>query len=117
MGATFGTKLFTRFHGVKVGGDGFGNAYYREKKPPEGQREKRWVIYGGEAEVPPEWQGWLTHTVSETPIESPPVERPWLKPHQTNRTGSAEAYRPPGALLEGGRREQATGDYEPWVPD
>ena len=67
--------------------------------------------------VPPEWQGWLTHTVQDTPIESPPVERPWLKPHHANPTGSADAYRPPGALLEGGRRKAATGDYEPWVPD
>ena len=50
MGATFGTKLFTRFHGVKVGQDSFGNVYYREKKPSNGVRERRWVIYGGEAE-------------------------------------------------------------------
>lgn len=120
MGATFGTKLFTRFRGDKVGSDEFGNTYYREKNPPAGRREKRWVIYGGEAEgsaVPPEWQGWLTHTVEATPVDSPPVERPWIKPHQANPTGSAGAYRPPGALLEGGRRKDATGDYEPWLPE
>lgn len=120
MGATFGTKLFTRFRGEKVGEDSFGNEYYREKNVPDGQRERRWVIYRDEAEasaVPPEWQGWLTHTVKDTPIDSPPVERPWLKPHQANTTGSPDAYRPPGSLLQGGQRKQATGDYEPWVPD
>jgi len=119
MGATFGTRIFTRFFGAQAGRDSAGNVYYRDKTRAAGRRERRWVIYGGTPEasaVPPEWQAWLTHTVDQTPDERPPVERPWIKPHQPNTTGTAQAYRPPGALLKGGHRPKATGDYEPWIP-
>jgi len=34
-----------------------------------------------------------------------------------NLTGTAQAYRPPGALEAGGNRPAATGDYEAWSPD
>ena len=120
MGATIGSKLYTRFFGEEVGSDQAGNAYYREKRAPQGRRRRRWVIYGGAPEgsaVPAEWQGWLTHTLAETPIENPPVERPWQIEHTPNPTGSAGAYRPSGALLTGGDRNRATGDYEAWTPE
>ena len=120
MGATFGTKLYTWFFGEEVGSDTAGNTYYREKKPPEGRRRRRWVIYGAKPEasaVPAEWQGWLTHTLAESPVEKPPVERPWQIEHAPNQTGSAEAYRPAGALLTGGDRDRATGDYQAWKPE
>ena len=119
MGATLGTWIYTRLFGNKVGSDRFGNRYFTERRPRPGRRARRWVIYQGEPEgsaVPPEWQGWLTHTVAETPLERPPVERPWLKEHTPNLTGAAGAYRPPGALLAGGHRPPATDDYEPWTP-
>ena len=120
MGATLGTRLYTYFAGALVGTDQFGNRYYREKSPPASRRERRWVIYHDEPEasaVPPEWQGWLTHTLADPPTVTPPVERPWIKEHLPNLTGSDAAYRPPGALEKGGHRAPATGDYEPWVPD
>ena len=34
-----------------------------------------------------------------------------------NLTGTGLAYRPPGHLKSGGRREKATGDYEAWKPE
>jgi len=34
-----------------------------------------------------------------------------------NMTGTALAYRPPGALEKGGQRAAATGDYEAWAPE
>ena len=120
MGATFGTRVYTRLFGENVGSDGAGNDYYRERKPRAGRRERRWVIYKGEPEasaVPAEWQGWLTHTVDETPIECPPVERPWQKEHVPNPIGTERNYRPPRALLGRGRRDRASGDYEPWTPE
>ena len=33
-----------------------------------------------------------------------------------NLTGTNEAYRPPGHVLVGGKRQPATADYEPWRP-
>ena len=74
MGASIGTRLYTRLFGARVGADAAGNTYYREKNPPRGRRERRWAIYAGEAEgsaIPPEWQGWLTHMRAESPAEAP----------------------------------------------
>jgi NADH:ubiquinone oxidoreductase subunit len=33
-----------------------------------------------------------------------------------NMTGTREAYRPPGSILNRGVRPKATGDYKPWRP-
>lgn len=118
MDAGIGTRLYTRLFGVKVGEDAAGNVYYREKSPPRGRRERRWALYAGEAEgsaIPPEWQGWLTHTRAESPAEAPLRAWPWQKPHLPNRTGTGAAWRPRGALPGGAPR--AKGDYEAWTPD
>lgn len=120
MGATFGTKLFTRMHGQRVGEDAAGNVYYRERKSKAGQRERRWVIYAEVPEassVPPVWQGWLTHTLAESPIEEPPVARPWQSPREASLTGTAAVYYPPCDQLAGGKRDRTTGDYEAWTPE
>lgn len=115
-----GTKLFTLFRGRKVGTDGHGNRYFETRRAPRGRRRRRWVLYkGGKREaslVPPEWHGWLHHTVDVTPKERPPVHRPWQKEHLPNLTGTTAAYRPSGHDYEGGKRAPATGDYEPWTP-
>ena len=45
--------------------DEFGNRYYQNK---DGSR--RWVIYNGTVEasrVPPDWHGWLHHTLPSRP--------------------------------------------------
>jgi NADH:ubiquinone oxidoreductase subunit len=114
-----GTRLFTLLHGVQVGADSYGNRYYRERRPREGRRERRWVVYRGEAEaskVPAEWHGWLHHRTDEVPPPGGLPRRPWQKDHLPNLTGTAAAYRPPGHVLGGGKRDRATGDYEPWRP-
>jgi NADH:ubiquinone oxidoreductase subunit len=124
---TIGTRLFTWWKGELVGTDQFGNRYYRERpgrqlRPGGGRdsRERRWVLYKGEAEaskVPPEWHGWLHHTVNEIPLDADPPKYPWQKPHLPNLTGTPLAYRPSGSVLKGGRRAPTTGDYEPWQPE
>lgn len=114
-GNTIGTRFFTWRKGELVGEDALGNRYYRERK---GRR--RWVIYKDLAEaskVPPEWHGWLHHTVNEPPIERDYRPRAWEKPHVPNMTGTPLAYRPPGSILTPARRPAATGDYEPWTPE
>ena len=113
-GNTIGTRFFTWKKGELVGEDSFGNRYYRERKGP-----RRWVIYKDLAEasmVPPEWHGWLHHTVDVPPVDEDYRPKSWQKPHRPNMTGSPDAYRPAGSTLMAGRRPPAPGDYDAWRP-
>jgi len=118
-GATFGTRLFTRRMGNRVGSDSLGNVYFQGGKDVRGN-PRRWVIYAGPndaSRVPPEWHGWLHGTLAETPDKALPPLRPWQAEPRPNMTGTREAYRPAGALEAGGKRAAATGDYEAWSPN
>jgi NADH:ubiquinone oxidoreductase subunit len=121
-GQTFGTQLWTWRFGELVGTDDQGNRYYRTKGgviDPTLGFERRWVIYNGYAEasrIPPEWHGWIHHTVDVPPTDEQYTPREWEKPHVPNMTGTAQAYRPSGSTLASGRRPAATGDYQPWTP-
>ena len=123
--ATIGTRLFTWLWGEEVGRDAADNRYFRHKKGGMTmdcslQKERRWVIYNGEDEasrVPPEWHGWLHHTVDAVPSADGGLRYPWMRAHIPNLTGTHQAYRPPGHTLRGGKRDRGTGDYEPWTPD
>lgn len=115
------TAVFTLFsRGERVGVDPFGNKYYQAAPRKGYKRPRRWVVYKGVPEatnVPPEWHGWLHHQTDTVPkADGLSFRRPWQKPHQPNMTGTTGAYRPPGHILEGGVRDRATGDYEPWTP-
>jgi NADH:ubiquinone oxidoreductase subunit len=118
----FHINMFTATSGGKqVGTDSFGNKYYETPKTRPGyKRKRRWVMYKGAPEasmVPPEWHGWLHHQSDVAPDESElSFRRPWQKPHQPNMTGTDQAYRPKGHILEGGQRDKAAGDYEAWSP-
>ncbi len=117
---TLGTRLYTLFNGQLAGSDEFGNRYYRRSQRRMGMKQKRWVIYKGADEassVPPDWHAWLHHLTDAPPSEQPLPRHAWQQPHEPNHTGTAEAYRPPGHALAGGRRAPATGDYEPWRPE
>ncbi|MEO1044091.1 MAG: NADH:ubiquinone oxidoreductase subunit NDUFA12 [Pseudomonadota bacterium] len=118
-GATIGTSWYSFRKGERVGEDSFGNVYYRSKKIPEGERERRWVIYNGAndaSRVPAEWHGWLHHSYDEVPESHLPPPRIWERDYVPNLTGTAQAYRPGGALERGAKRASATGDYEAWSP-
>lgn len=116
--------LYALLHGkTPVGEDEFGNKYFKAapRRVPKGvtARERRWVAYNGDPEasrVPPEWHAWLHYTVDAPPSADNPLRRPWQKPYVPNQTGTMQAYRPPGHVLEGYRRDKATGDYEAWTP-
>lgn len=105
----------------RVGSDALGNVYYRTKPRKGYKLDRRWVIYKGEPEasmVPPEWHGWLHHQTDTVPDgTAPSFRRLWQKPHQPNMTGTTLAYRPPGHVLSGGKRDAASGDYEAWKPE
>lgn len=123
MGATIATRLYTLLKGHLVGKDAYGNSYYKARgaavHADSLRHERRWVIYKDRPEaskVPAEWHAWLHHTTDEIPPEKP-RPRSWEKPHKANMTGTAEAYRPPGHTLMGGKRAASGGDYEPWAPE
>ncbi len=106
--ATFGTRVFTRMNGVKVGEDDQGNVYYTEKKG-----HRRWVIYNNgvidASLVPADWHGWLHYTMDKPPSEAPFKTQAWEKDHIPNLTGTKAAYTPADPL-----RKEA--EYEAWRP-
>lgn len=121
-GQTLGTRFNTWRNGERVGADEFGNVYYRSrgrKADAALGHERRWVIYNGLAEassVPAGWNGWLHHTVDVAPSEESYVAREWQQPHQENKTGTAEAYRPKGSAVNASAHPKSDGAYEAWTP-
>lgn len=115
-----GIQLYTWLYGEPVGEDAYGNRYYVHRKGAlRDGRQMRWVVYKGLAEaskVPPDWHAWLHHTTDALPTDQPAARFDWQKEHMPNLTGTPYAYRPPGHVLQGGKRDHATGDYEPWSP-
>ena len=121
-GATIGARAQIGRTSKLVGEDDTGNRYFEsvEAKFNYDGRNRRFVIYNGypdASKVPPEWHGWLHHTFAEPPTRAPLMRRSWEKDHQPNLTGTIWAWRPKGSLARGGKRQAASGDYEPWVPD
>lgn len=117
-GASLGTRIGLRGKS-RVGSDHLGNIYWMGGKDMAG-RPRRWVIYNGSndaSRVPPMWFSWLHHQIDDVPDESMPPQRVWQKESTPNHTGTALAYRPPGAMEKGGKRVRATGDYEAWSPE
>ncbi len=119
VSSTASVRLFTLLNGKKVGTDAQGNIYYNCAPRRGYKRDRRWVIYNGLAEasrVPPEGHGWLHHQTDTPPQEQNPLRREWQQPPQQNLTGTANAYVPPGHVLQGSHRDKATGDYQAWTP-
>lgn len=119
-GATMTTLLNSMMTGEHVGTDAEGNKYFRAKKKREGALERRWVIYDGAndaSRVPAEWHGWLHGAFDDVPESHLPPAKIWETDYTPNATGTAQAYRPAGALEKGGHRAAATGDYEAWSPE
>lgn len=115
---SIGTRLHTWLNGEFVGEDESGIRYFQEKKQPTGRRRKRWALYPGAPDpttVPAEWHAWLHYTVDQ-PLKRDTQAKPWLGEHKPNKTGSPEAYLPPGHDLRGGRRDRSSADYEAWKP-
>tara|TARA_R110002110_G_scaffold182692_1_gene389102 strand:- start:7711 stop:8109 length:399 start_codon:yes stop_codon:yes gene_type:complete len=120
-GQTMGTRFYTWRKGRLIGTDGQGNNYYEARDGAQvGGYVRRWVIYNGLAEasrVPPDWHGWLHHTVDVPPNAEDYRPHEWQKPHIPNLTGTSLAYRPDGSLHKSAQRPRATGDYQAWRPE
>ncbi|MGL4496166.1 MAG: NADH:ubiquinone oxidoreductase subunit NDUFA12 [Beijerinckiaceae bacterium] len=119
-GATIGTRLWIRRAGERVGEDEQGNVYYRSRRiDPALGRERRWVIYNGEAEasrIPSGWHGWMHHRTDTPPTKEDYKPRDWQLPHKENMTGTAYAYRPAGSIASPEPRPAAEGEYRAWSP-
>lgn len=118
-GASLGARFDIGRRGSFVGEDEQGNRYFEERRASLEGRKRRYVIYKGLAEgsrVPPDWHGWMHHTVDQPPTVAPLKRQRWEKPHQPNMTGTVKAYRPRGSLGRGGVRAPATADYQAWTP-
>lgn len=112
-GQTYGTQLWTRRKGIRVGSDAQGNIYYRNA-----EQTRRWVIYNGPIEasrISPDWHGWLHHTWDTPPSEQALPHQAWEKPHQENLTGTLAAYAPAGSLRQ--PAPLARRDYDAWTPE
>ena len=121
--ATYGT-LFTLWRrGAKlIGEDVQGNRYFEEGRKPSFSdgRRRRWVIYHGVAEpsrVPPDWHGWLHHSLDQPPTVAPLTRQDFEKNHLPNMTGTPLAYHPKGSLHHVGKGAPQAGDYEAWSPE
>ena len=69
------------------------------------------------ASQPPEWQGWMNHTLDQAPTEVSLTKFAWQKEHQPNQTGSPGAYVPEGDPRTAKPRAATTGDYQAWNPN
>ena len=125
-GTTFGTWVHTKRRGHYVGKDEFGNKYYKQdvsKNPSySGSRkgERRWVVYADNADasaIPAGWHGWLHYRVDMPPTEDAYVPWSWQKGHEPNKTGTSQAFRPEGSILNPKPRAKVSGDYEAWSPE
>lgn len=119
-GATIGTRLWIRRAGELVGQDEQGNTYYRSRRiDPALNRERRWVIYNGEADasrIPPGWHGWMHHRTDVPPTREEYTPRDWQLPHKSNMTGSPYAYRPAGSILSDDPQPPSAPQYGAWKP-
>ena len=89
---TLGTKFKTIFFGKLVGIDNLGNKYYTNKSG-----KKRWIIYVGEidaSKIPNEWYSWIHFTNNKIENDHELKKYDWQKPHQSNQTGTENAYHP-----------------------
>ena len=117
-GSTIGTRFHTWRFGKEVGRDELGNVYYQGGTDSEG-RTRRWVMFNGPAEassISASWHGWMHHRTDVAPTDESYQARDWQKAHRPNMTGTAQAYRPKGSILNQGARPRVTGDYDAWTP-
>ena len=113
-GQTLGTRFWTWRAGEFVGEDDYGNATI----------DRRTVTAAGSSITarpkPPAFHpagtGRMHRRTDIPPTEDSYRPKQWEKPHLPNLTGTPAVYRPRGSILTAEKRQEVTGDYEPWVP-
>ena len=108
-GQTIGTTIYTKFFGIFVGKDEYGNNYF---KSSDGR--KRWVNYKGACDasnIPPAWHSWIHKTTNKVPsLEKNNHSKSKSDIHSLKQKLS-ENYHPNSSI-----NNSIFNDYEPWKP-
>jgi len=117
----FGLYIYTLFNGIFVGKDEKGNRYYKTHLSHGTKKEKRWVLYRGNKNDPtninPSCTAWLHHTIDDIPNDKIKKKFKWQKPLSPNLTGTKNAYKPTGHLLNKRKPFLKKKHYESWDPN
>ena len=108
-GQTIGTSIYTKFFGVFVGQDEFGNSYFTTS-----DGKKRWVNYKGECNatsVSPNWHNWLHKTTNNIPILNGKVQIKKNEDMNPDQINSKKPYHPNNF-----KNKSLYDDYKPWKP-
>lgn len=114
------SKIWIKMIAEKVGTDASGNAYYQTSSPFMFKRKRRFIVYKKSDQdpslVPTSWFRWL-HYQSEA-IPTNREQYPWEQPFPGNKSGSNEAYFPPGYALSQLKqgKEGIEKHYQAWKP-
>ena len=108
-GQTIGTFLYTKFFGVLVGCDEYGNTYYTTK-----DGKKRWVNYNGNcnaSSISPIWHSWLHKTTNNIPSLKEEVNIDKRDNLNFKIINPKKTYNPKNF-----EKKSLYNDYTPWKP-
>ena len=108
-GQTIGTFLYTKFFGVLVGCDEYGNTYYTTK-----DGKKRWVNYNGDcnaSSISPIWHSWLHKTTNNIPSLKEEVNIDKRDNLNFKIINPKKTYNPKNF-----KKKSLYNDYTPWKP-
>ena len=108
-GQTIGTFLYTKFYGVFVGCDEYGNSFFTTK-----DGKKRWVNYKGDcnaSSISPIWHSWLHKTTNNIPSPKDEVKINQREKLNSKTINPKKTYNPKNF-----EKKPLYDDYSPWNP-
>ena len=108
-GQTIGTFIYTKFFGVFVGCDEYGNTYFTTA-----DGKKRWVNYKGDcnaSSISPIWHSWLHKTTNNIPSSIEEVKNNKKENLHFKQTNPKKPYNPKNF-----EKKSLYNDYTPWKP-
>ena len=108
-GQTIGTFLYTKFFGVFVGFDEYGNTYFTTT-----DGKKRWVNYKGDcnaSSISPIWHSWLHKTTNNIPNSKEEVKVNKRENLNFKQINLKKTYNPKNF-----EKNSLYNDYTPWKP-
>ena len=108
-GQTLGTYIYTKFFGVFVGDDEYGNTYFTTT-----DGKKRWVNYKGDcnaSSISPIWHSWLHKTTNNKPSSKEVVKSNKKENLNFKQINPKKPYNPKNF-----QKKSLYHDYTPWKP-